>query len=73
MDVVKRTENYPSVEECHTLYSGKEEIKIISKDGKTHMFIDGVEVKNAVSVYFSHNVHNEIGAVLNYTTHRFEC
>ncbi|MBQ5320327.1 MAG: hypothetical protein J6K17_14650 [Oscillospiraceae bacterium] len=61
--------NSPWVDETHKITNSKEKIVLESCDGKTHLYINGVEIKMVTSVCFTHDVDDEDTPVLVYSKH----
>ena len=54
-------------EETHKITHSKEKIVLESCDGKTHLYINGVEITQVKSVCFTHDVDDKDTPVLVYS------
>ena len=61
--------NSPWAEETHKITKSKEEIVLKSCNGITHLYINGVEIKQVKSVCFTHDVDDKATPVLVYSKH----
>lgn len=61
--------NSPWVEETHRIINSKKKIVLESCNGKSHLYIDGVEISCVKSVCFTHDADDERTPLLVYSRH----